>query len=160
MNCVWMLLLVVVSCRASSAESKADAAADLRGVWRLVSYRSSIKSPKQWIGLMFLDRTYFSRMYQEVDRQKLGFNFETAHRLTPEQKDQLIASFKQFRAGIGTYRIEGNTILMKSTAIYNPSALGNEFSRAFRFEGNKLIFTGTTKVAGDTVEEVWEKVER
>lgn len=159
MKYLWIFLLLVLSWCASLAESKADHAADLRGVWRLVSYRSSIKSPKQWTGLMFLDRGYFSRMYQEGDRPRLSFNFETARQLTPEQKDQLIASFKQFRAGIGTYRIEGNMILMKSTAIYNPYASGNEFSRTFRFEGKRMIFAGTTKVAGDTVEEVWERVE-
>ncbi len=102
------------------------------------------------------DRGFFSRIYQETDRRKLDFNFETTAELKPDQKDRLIESFKQFRAGIGTYRVIGDTIIMKSTAIYNPNALGNEFSREFRFEGSKLVLTGTTKVAGDKVEEIWE----
>jgi len=108
---------------------------------------------------MFLDHGYFSRIYQEVGRRKLDFNFETAATLDSVQKDQFIESIRQFRAGIGTYRIIGNMIIMKSTAIYNPNALGNEFSREFRFDGKKLIFTGTTKVAGDKVEEIWEPVD-
>jgi hypothetical protein len=104
---------------------------------------------------MFLERGYFSRMYQQESRKKLSFNYERETDLTPAQKDQLIESFREFRAGIGTYRIVGNTIEMKSMAIYNPNALGSEFTREFRFHDGKLILTGTTKVAGDQVEEVW-----
>ncbi len=132
----------------------------LHGVWKLISYKSSIKSPQRWVGLMFIDRGYFSRIYQTVDRRKLDFNFETASQLSPDESQEVIESFKQFRAGIGTYRISGTTIIMKSTAIYNPSALGNEFTREFYFEGTRLMFVGTTKVAGDTVEEIWEPAEQ
>ncbi len=137
-----------------------DVETRLHGVWKLLSYKSGIKSPQCWVGLMFIDRGYFSRIYQTIDRRRLDFNFETASQLNAEQSQQLIESFKQFRAGIGTYRIARSTIIMKSTAIYNPSALGNEFTREFYFEGTRLIFVGTTKVAGDTVEEIWEPAER
>jgi hypothetical protein len=156
--CFLPLLAMVMSATVQNEDAKGSAQR-LQGVWKLVSYRSSIKRSQQWVGLMFLERGYFSRMYQEADRRKLDFNFETTAHLKSEEKEQLIDSFKQFRAGIGTYGVVGKTIIMKSTAIYNPNALGNEFSREFRFEGNKLILTGTTKVAGDAVEEVWERVE-
>jgi len=154
-----ILLVALLAFGAARGDTSATALPDLRGVWKLVSYRSTIKGGKQWTGLMFLGRQHFSRVYMEADRPKLDFNFETAPRLTPKQKDQIIESFKQFRAGIGTYRLSGTTIIMQSTAIYNPSALGNEFSREIRLEGSRLFLTGTTRVAGDRVEEVWERIE-
>lgn len=150
-------ILVALFAPAAARNGRApEAARRLCGVWKLLSYRSSIKSSKHWTGLMFLQGGYFGRMYQQADRCKLDFNFETGTELNSSQKDQIIDSFRQFRAGIGTYRVVGDTIIMNSTAIYNPNAIGNEFSRQFRFEGKQLILTGTTKVAGDKVEEIWE----
>lgn len=152
----WIALAGVMAASAPSlGKPEKDAERRIQGVWRLAAYKSSLKSPQPWVGLMFLERGYFSRMYQQENREKLSFNYERETDLTPEQKDQLIESFREFRAGIGTYRIAGNTIVMKSMAIYNPNALGGEFTREFRFVDDKLILTGTTKVAGDQVEEVW-----
>jgi|ERR1700722_9276900 len=129
----------------------------LQGVWELESYRSTIKPEEKWVGIMIITRGYISRVYMAKARSKLPFDYET-QKLTCQQRQQVIESYKLFRAGSGQYDVSGSTLTIEPLSYYNPVNFGKKPRRVFRLQDGALVLNGVSS-NGDRVEEVWKRVE-
>ncbi len=122
------------------------------GAWRVVSLYNEDKGNKTYpygekpLGVFIYDRS--GNVSQFLSKPGLP-KFATANRLKGtdmEYRDIGLGSL----AGIGTYTIEGDTVVIKWVASTYPNRAGTTEKRVYKISGDELISVNATASAGGT----------
>lgn len=138
-----------------------NAAANLQGTWKLVSFYmvdEETKEQKFHYGqspkgyMVLLSNGRMMNVITGEDRKK------------PETDEDRAAAFKSLIAYSGTYRIEGGAFITKVDVAWNEAWVGTDQKRDFKIEGDKLTITSMAQPAVNFDnrmmhgELVWERV--
>ena len=132
----------------------------IEGVWRMVSGKLDGKEMlSSGSDMKFITAKHFIYIAQDKAKTISAIAKKT-------KEDPLTAYMDSFRAGSGTYKLEGNKYTETIEFSADPIYIGRSFDFTMRVEGNRLYQSGKfplyengKKVRDALLEEVYERVE-
>jgi Lipocalin-like domain len=132
----WLVILVLFLIAAPP--SLADDRAKLLGTWRLVSFEAEFQKTGEREPVLGKNPTGYV-IYTPEGRYMVILTGEGRKAAkTDQDRAELM---KSMFAYTGLYRLEGDKIITKVDASWNPEFLGTEQVRYFRFDGDRLQLT-------------------
>ena len=115
--------------------SFADDRAKLFGLWRTVSFETEYQKSTEREAPLGKNPTGYV-MYTPEGRM---WSIVTAEgREAPKTDEDRAALFKSMFAYTGTYRVEGDKLIIKVDVSWNPARVGKDQVRSFKIDGDRL----------------------
>ncbi len=128
-------LLVVVLFVIAGQPTFADDAAQIHGVWKLVSYEVEIQATGQKEPVMGQNPTGYVIFIPEG---RVWFVLTGEGRKPAKTVQERADLLNSLVAYTGTYRVEGDKWITKVEVAWNPEWVGTEQTRFFKVDGDRL----------------------